>query len=237
MVNVLPELVRHSIRSSYQHSILRAEQAYIHSQEDEDAVTGALGQALFVPQEVITVDGVVYVWRTVYYKLRGRGKNAEEKIYGADGLIQIELKDNQEKILASKALLFQAKNRWKGKDKKLASQAALLARSPHTAIIINYSSDGYSACPAEIAYSAGGNRNYIESQEMRSLASVLGDDFLDCRVGLMGVHYNHETKKLTVPPYDPVRREYKHEITTTVIRNDVGFSTSNIAENALSLQS
>lgn len=221
MVDVLPEAVLRSISNSYRHGISRAEQAYIHSQEDEDAVTGALGQALFVPNQIVMLDSAMYTWSTVYYKLRGRGKNAEEKIYGADGIFQIILKNVHEKTLASKGLLFQAKNRWKGKDRNLATQAELLARNPHTAIVIDYSSAGYKACSAEIANRAVGNRNDILLEDMQSLSSILSEDFLYCRVGLMGIHYDHRTKKLTVPPYDAVRREYRHEITTTVFRNEI----------------
>ena len=68
--------------------------------------------------------------------VRGRGRGATEKITGADGVFQLELRDLSGRIVRRKGLLFQAKNRWRRTSKKLREQAAVLAKEPGTGLFI-----------------------------------------------------------------------------------------------------
>ncbi len=220
MQHILPEAVISSIRDSYQRGVAIAEKGYIYAQEDEDVVTGALGQALLAEDQVITVDGSVYIWRTIYQKFRGRGKNATEKLLGADGIFQVEIRDGQQDILLRKGLLFQAKNRWQGQDKKLKSQAGALATPPEIGIVIDYSNNGFHSCSAIAAFNADGNRRKLPDNELESLSVTLGDKFLYCRAGIENVFYDPISKTLYLPPgFKPIKKlAYRHVVTTKVIQ-------------------
>jgi hypothetical protein len=111
MEHILPASVIESIQKSYIQGVTQAVKGYRFAQEDEDTVTGALGQALFSDDQAVIVNGAVYVWRTTYQKFRGRGPNASEHIIGADGIFQIEVRGGQREMIFRKGLLFQAKNK------------------------------------------------------------------------------------------------------------------------------
>jgi hypothetical protein len=217
--DLLPKSVLDSIREAYLRGISAAERGYIFGQEDEDVLTGALGQALLSEDRAVVENREVYVWRITYNKFRGRGKNAAEKILGADGIFQIDVRDAEGQILRRKGLLFQAKKGWQGKDAKLASQASLLAWPPGVAVVINYTPNGYKACLANIVNDAEGDRCKIAPEAMKSLTTTLGEDSLLCRVGLQGLFYNPLTKVLEFPfGLKPPKQSYRHVITTKVIR-------------------
>ena len=223
MNHILPQSVISSIQQSYLHGVTAAEKGYRYAQEDEDVVTGALGQALLSEDQSVVVDNTVYVWRTTYQKFRGRGKNAAEKLLGADGIIQIEVRDGQQQVVvARKGLLFQAKNNWQGRDLKLKSQSGLLSfpyKIP-VGIVINYSPRGYYAVPAETVYDADGDRGKIGDELFRPLSIALAEDFLYCRLGIEDVYYDPASKTLFLPKWLMPKKNmsYRHVITTTVVR-------------------
>ncbi|MBN2002243.1 MAG: DUF3883 domain-containing protein [Anaerolineae bacterium] len=181
-------------------------------------MTGALGQELLSENQVVTANGSVYVWRTTYHKLRGRGKDADEKLFGADGIFQVEILDCQQGSLFRKGLLFQAKNRWQGKDEKLKTQAGMLASPPEIGIIVDYSDEGYSACSAKDAYEMEGDRRKLPDDAMISLAVMLGDEFLYCRKGLENVFYDVASGTYYLPStFGPIEK-LTHIITTKIVR-------------------
>lgn len=102
------DVVRGVLADHYRVSIAAAVRGYADSAADEDAVTGALGQALR-GEGTIRLDGKVVRWTTRYRKLRGRGRGAPEKMLGADGIFEVELEDD-EGVRSRKSLPFQAKN-------------------------------------------------------------------------------------------------------------------------------
>ena len=196
IMRALPELVVRMLRDHYYAGVKKAEVRFRHHAADEDAVTGALGERLIEPQILIQADGQVYEWSTSYYKLRGRGPNAPEKHLGADGIFQLEVLDQRRHYIVRKGLLFQAKTDWNGRDARLVGQARELLEQSRSAIVIDYSRDGYSAIPATDVIEAEGFRERIRPAADRTLAEVLGDEFVGCTRGDPGLYWEPERERL-----------------------------------------
>lgn len=171
------ETLRRTLANHYHRGIEAAVEAYEDNAADEDAVTGALGQALRGQGAVVLNDKVIG-WKTSYRKLRGRGANAPEKHFGADGIFEVEVEDG-DGLLSRKSLPFQAKNDVASYGKAdLVDQAAKLTGFPGGGIVVNYRPDGYSAVDAKSVASKDVNR-----RDERPLAEVLSDEFLACKCG------------------------------------------------------
>lgn len=142
--------------------------------------------------------------------------NAPERLYGADGLFQISVLDEFGNVLRSKGLPFQAKTDWKGKNSEIARQSRDIQSSLGAGIVVNYRKAGYQACTTSIAAAAGGNRLEVERQgALGPLGQALGRDFLDCRIGRVGLYFDPATERFrsgveSLPP--------ANAITTTVRR-------------------
>ena len=104
----LPE-VRTILGTRYREGVRAAITGYRHARADEDTVTGALGQALLGRGAFTTSDGRIVTWATEYTRFgsAGRGDPAETR-YGADGIFEIELVD-EDGVTTRKSLLFQSK--------------------------------------------------------------------------------------------------------------------------------
>ena len=203
MEDILPLFVLNDIRDRYLAGVTSAEFGYKYSQGDEDSLTGALGQALLTPPRIVyDNEGNAFAWSIYYFKLRGRGADAPEKDIGADGIFQIEVQGVTGNIIRRKGLLFQAKKRWSGTDQRLREQAKQLSSDPHKAIVVDYSPNGYSAFLARDVVQAEGNRRKLSRRQVKRLAEVLGEDFLRCRIGVIGLYYDPEIERF----YDPAER-------------------------------
>jgi len=219
MEDILPPYVLDEIRNRYITGVASAEYNYKYDQGDEDSLTGALGQAIATPPRIVFgPDGRMYEWTIYHYKLRGRGKNAPERRIGADGIFQIEVRDAEKNLARRKGLLFQAKKKWQGVDSKLREQAAQLADQPDKAIVVDYSPDGYRACSAVDAMRAEGNRRRLNSAQFKHLGEYLGEDFLRCRIGVIGLYYDPETETLFNPTESVTLEEGANVISTEVRR-------------------
>lgn len=94
MRDILPETLIGMLRDRYLAGVADAEAKFRFGAGDEDSLTGALGQAISMAQPIqFSGNGESYVVQVFYYKLRGRGRGAPEKSYGADGIFQIEVID------------------------------------------------------------------------------------------------------------------------------------------------
>jgi hypothetical protein len=71
---VLPPAMVNSMRDRYYAGVTAAEVRFPFNAAEEDAMTGALAQALIEPETMLvqTPQGV-FGWKTTSYKLRGRG--------------------------------------------------------------------------------------------------------------------------------------------------------------------
>jgi hypothetical protein len=159
MRDVLPAAVLGVIADHYRAGVRQAERMYpIHAAE-EDALTGALGQAISMPEpRVIEAGRNLYQVQISYRKIRGRGVDAPDKRYGTDGIFQIEVLDrSRPNGVVWKGLPFQAKKNWRTKDLRLKHQAELMV-AQHGGIIVDYSPRGYSGCSAADAAAWNGSK-------------------------------------------------------------------------------
>lgn len=210
----LPPELKRIIRDRYLAGIADAEAKYRFSSADEDSLTGALGNNISMAHPMIYGDGHrQYRYQISYEKIRGRGAGAPEKSLGADGIFQIEVHD--ENGVRRKGLPFQSKKQWRGTDSKLLNQTMDMIRTAGGGIVIDYRPNQYTACRAEDVVHNQGNRRLIDRVgKAESLGQLLGNDFLDCKIGQVGLFYDAETgtwqTETIVPP------SVEHVITTQV---------------------
>lgn len=220
MRDLLPEELIQELRDRYLAGVADAEALFHSSSADEDSLTGALGHSIASrrPYTFSTSEGVFSV-EISYTKLRGRGLNAPERLYGSDGIFQIEVRNQYGDSVRKKGLPFQAKTNWRNLNSKVASQAADMRASTGEGIVIDYSSHGYQACPTGIAINANGDSRVIESNhDFMPLGQVLANEFLDCRIGRVGLFFNTLEERYYE---DETIIEPSHAITTRVTRHDV----------------
>lgn len=218
MEDILPQPILDTLREHYYAGVTAAEIGFEHNAADEDSVTGALGQALLTRGiRIVEIGDTRFGWRVTHYKIGGRGKGAPEKKLGADGVFQLEVFNEEGQVLRRKALLFQAKKRWRGTDRSLFGQARQMSEYAESAIVIDYEPSGFKAVSGIDVIEARGSRRALRPGSEIRLAEVLGDDFVRCRRGEIGVYWNPETHTLArdtgvlMPGLIP-----SHIITTTV---------------------
>jgi hypothetical protein len=221
MQDILPEAVLLSLREHYYAAVMAAEIGYPRNAVNEESTTGALGHALFTPGiRHVVVGGRLYRWRATYEIVPSKGAGAAEKTFGADTVFQLEVLDAAGNVVRRKALMAQAKKNWTGANKKLLDQAARMLQYSPSAIVIDYRVTGFKGVPAGDVVEAGGNRRYIPREREKRLGEILGDDFVWCRRGDVGVFWNPLTQSLELETGVPVVRRItvNHLMTTTVQR-------------------
>ena len=135
----------------------------------------------------------MYQVRTYYKKVRGRGPGAPERTTGSDGIFQIEVIGPNQVPVWTKGLPFQAKKQWVGTNSRLVTQARDMLGKAGQGLVIDYSPDGYKACPAAAVLDHGGRAQALsEGRMFRPLGQILGNDFLDCTIGVEGLTYDPE---------------------------------------------
>lgn len=194
MRDLLPPLVIDLLRDRYLAGVADAEAQFASAVADEDALTGALGQSIahggtygFLVGDERNQFSVTISWK----KLRGRGLNAPEKLYGPDGLFQIEVIDEFARVVRRKALPFQAKTNWRGTSKAVFKQSRDIENSLGGGIMVNFSDHGYEACTTKAALAGNGNRLEVKKgRGLRPLGQFLAEDFLNCTVGRQGLFFD-----------------------------------------------
>jgi hypothetical protein len=172
------ESIRRTLSDHYRSGVAAAVQGYADSAADEDAATGALGQALRGQGELSMPDGRIVRWATRYRRLRGRSRNAPERHLGAEGLFEVEMED-EEGDRSRKSLPFQAQNAAAGHgDSLLRGQAKRLNAFPGGGVVINYRPEGYVAIDASLVAEGEATRD----REV-PLADALAEDFIGGRRG------------------------------------------------------
>jgi hypothetical protein len=192
MYDILPEELIHTIRDRYLAGVANAEYGFGFSEEDEDSLTGALGQAIStLGRRVYQKDGRTYLWEIYYKKIRGRGPNAPEKRLGADGIFQIDVSTQKGQLLRGKGLPFQAKKSWSYSDNRLVTQSQKMIKETGSGIVVDYASSGYTGCNAQhVVQEAGGKRELRRKNLIRPLGQILGNEFLSCTIGVKGLFYD-----------------------------------------------
>lgn len=198
MNDILPPHVIEEIRAHYALGIANAEAFYDEHSADEDAVTGALGQALARAEPfLIQKKFDEYLIHISYRKIRGRGPNAPERLLGIDGIFQLSVKNIEGDIAAVKGLPFQSKKNWKGVNKELLGQVVKMEHASPGGIVIDFSSSGYKACTTADVIASNGSRTVADRHHsIKSLQQILCYDFLDCRVGRRGLFFDPKIETL-----------------------------------------
>lgn len=216
----LPGSIIDRIRDQYAMGIAKSEARYHMHSADEDAITGALGQSIAENGEFYTTHGGnAYEVAITYEKVRGRGPGAPEKIFGTDGIFQLEVKDAEGNVLFTKGLPFQSKVEWNGKSTALNRQAQKMEDTLGGGVVIDFSPDGYKACTTRDAIRASGNRRLLdETNKVTSLQDTICNDFMDCNVGRRGLHFDRDSETFL---YNMLTtNQNMHVISTTVTIED-----------------
>lgn len=199
MKDIIPISVLDILRGHYALGIANAEAFYDQHADDEDSITGALGQALARAEPIRYQQGFdEFLINVSYRKIRGRGRGAPERIYGADGIFQLSVSNKDGKEVAVKGVPFQSKKNWKGKNGDLLDQAIKMETKVPGGIVIDFGPNGYKACTAKDVVASQGNRNTANRHSsVRSLEQFLSHDFLDCHIGRRGLSYNPQSENFS----------------------------------------
>ncbi len=197
MRDILPNGLVDILRDRYLAGVADAEALFDAGVADEDSLTGALGQAIAKPIPYEFFDGGdAYSVKIMWKKIRGRGPNAPERLYGADGLFQILVSDANGSVIRSKGLPFQSKTNWHGRSAEVARQSRDIESSLGGGIVLNFKETGYEACTTAAAVESSGNRRQLErAQLMKPLGQMLGNDFLNCTIGQIGLYFDPEDER------------------------------------------
>jgi len=216
MRDLLPKHLMDFLRDRYIAGVAIAEAHFADSRADEDSVTGALGQALAMREPLIFSDeSDAFSVQISYRKVRGRGLNAPERLYGSDGIFQIAVTRAEGGVVRLKGLPFQSKIEWQGRSASVASQSADIEASTGEGIVVDYTTTGYRACSTGLAVEAQGNRPEVERRGgMKPLGQLLGFEFLECRIGKIGLFFDPETERYFEGDQ---MVEPRHAITTRVV--------------------
>lgn len=192
----LPSQVTDSIRDYVTRAVAQAESGYTSAQEKEDAVTGALGEALRTKEDQlvnVTDSQVPGIWRwSISYANLGSGAiGSTESVVGADGVLEIRV--GAAELDQQKCSLFQAKNT-RRKDAKLLSQCIKMSTWREASFVLSYSSAGYFAYQLDEVLSNKGS--LAKAANGVPLASWIVDWFVGCRNGHTELFYDKTRRRL-----------------------------------------
>lgn len=168
----------------------------------EDSLTGAAFVDLCTrrTRRVITSDRIWH-WKIQARKFGSAGRRSEEKRYGADGIIEIEVRHSATRTVERKAILIQAKKEWKGKNPRLLDQVRTMEGfAEGSSVVVDYSPDGYSAVIGRDVLEAAGDLNRLPAGKKMPFGKFLADQFLACTVGIRGLYYHPRRRLLILPP-------------------------------------
>lgn len=179
----------------------RAHRHWETNQAHEDSLTGALFSQLTTHRtRRISGDHGKWLWRIKAYKFGSGGRGSQEKMIGADGILEIEIWHHGSGTIDQKSLLIQAKKQWSGRDTRLVKQINSIEHiAPGSSAAFDYGPDGYSAVKGKHVLTAEGYRNDLADRQIEPLGDFLADQFLACTAGVKGLYYDPR-RKLLHPP-------------------------------------
>ncbi len=153
--------------------------------EDEDSITGALSSKTMDAFRNTPLDD--FEIGCSMHKLRGRGKNAEEKKYGADVILTTDVFNKHGELITSKVLPIQAKKKqFKNKDKE---QLNTMGKVFNTGSGMVYTKEGIKLDNHENIYKTS-------EKTQKSYSDYLVEDYIGCKVGRSDIRYDKEKKVL-----------------------------------------
>jgi hypothetical protein len=188
---LIPEVLYNAISDRIKAGISDAEALFDVNEEDEDAVTGALGQAISTPNPLIYngPEGL-FEYNIRSFKTRGKGPGAPEKKLGADAVFQIAVFHEGNRLF-TKALPFQAKKTGGFHNQKVQLQAKGMQQYFGSGVIVRYSKTGYRAVDIREMVDRDGTILDKDVTETK-LSTVFGNDFLACKIGSAGSYFTVE---------------------------------------------
>jgi len=202
MENIVPKIVLDEIKSHIRDRAEIGENGWEHSNEDEDTITGDfLGQL----RTGWNKSKWNWKWRIIYKKFRGRGFGAYEKQIGADGIITVEIEDEVNNSKRLKSVIFQAK---KECNENIPEQLKKMKETAQNGnMVIVYTDDGYYGIKGE-EYQ---NSKNLENNAKR-IGNYLGEDFIDCKIGLWEMDYDANKKELVFPTHRTTKINLLHRL-------------------------
>lgn len=199
MNDVIPDSIFQPIQTQLVKVGDRAESGWEGGSDEEDTLTGALGEQLQTEWcAPVRISGVRWRWRIRYKKFRGRGKDAFENVTGADGILQIEVMRGLEGDVVFKGLLFQAKKNG-GRGKLLEQVQKMEKVAPGGSVVFVYREEGYLAVEGDAYITPSEDIQDSVEKHLQPLGSFLGKEFLPCNTGVRGMYYDAVRKLLLVP--------------------------------------
>lgn len=188
--DILPRQVFEAIQNHLRRKGHKAEHGWECASKNEDTLTGDLGANLRTDgwRGVKLSNGEGWRWRVTYCKFgSGRGKGAEEKHLGADGIVEVEVMRQKDGRIERKGMIFQAKKHGGYTKRKLTDQVKKMERiSPGSSAVFVYGNDKYVAM---------NGRKHLDSktkdlEDSYRLGDFLAEDFLPCKTGKMDMYYD-----------------------------------------------
>lgn len=197
LTTLVPQGLLRRLKAHFGERIGEAVQRYRYNDADEDSLTGALGHALSTPERIVTVaNGVTWSFAVESYKIRGKGPGAPERRTGADGIFQVSVHSNGKPIF-EKGLPFQAKKLSRYRESEVALQTKQMLRTAHTGIVLRFGPEEYDAADARRLAHEGSVGPDVAPTVFTSLEAVLGDQFLQCQIGKVGLSFDRDERDPT----------------------------------------
>ena len=174
----IPYKLRKEIQDQIIINSLRGEKGWRFGQRDEDSLLGDYLGNLRTDKRIFMDGNKSYEWESLYHKIQGKGKNAYEKLIGADAIITFEITNNTNYEKTVKSLIFQAKK--EGNTNGLQDQKAKMdIIAPRGNFILTCGGNGYTA-----QTKIGGEKTKI--------GNFLANKFIECEIGIEGFEYNEK---------------------------------------------
>jgi hypothetical protein len=222
VLDVIPPLVFRAIQAHLRERTAHAELGWEAGSDEEDTLTGDLGGSLRTGWIDSSQNGDPWFWRITYKKFRSKGDGALETITGADGIFQVEVHQDKEKLIGIKGLIFQAKKYQGSSRSNLIGQVELMERiAPGGSAVFEFGPKGYRGASSREILDAREHAPTRIPHPTEKLGGYLADEFMPCASGLRGMYYDAIRRFLVVPRTEGIsvlRTSLRHRIAVEVTR-------------------
>lgn len=192
LAQVIPQAVYEEIRQQYREASFLDEEDFDDLRAAENSLTGVVASAL---RRHIRGEKDGIRWETRAKIVRGNGPAAPEGGLGADLVIEINVRDDSDRIVARKVALAQAKIEWSSGSGLREQLQAIETLAPNASIFIDYRSDGCMATTGSKVVSPQSEHDNMQNT-MKTLGLLLADEFMPCLVGRQDLHFDVATERL-----------------------------------------
>lgn len=190
LTKLVPQGVIKRIRTHFNESIEEAVKRHRFNKNKEDGLTGGLVQAMAMPEQLVTVvKGAQFSFAVEVYTILGNGPGTPEKRTGADGIFQIIVRHGDKEIF-SKGLPFQSKRDDQYTPKGVQEQAEIMFKTSGSGIVLRFSDTVFDALDVRHEVGDHDEQELPTEAGFHPLGTVLGDWFLQCHVGVLGLAFD-----------------------------------------------